>query len=791
MKFPFYKQVDSMDCGPACLLMISRFYGKSYRVQTLRDRTEIGKTGVNLLGISGAAESIGFRTQSLKVSFSLLKRRIPVPCILHWRQNHFVVLYKRKLNRFHIADPGVGLVECSEEEFRACWISDREENREEGIVLVLEPSPAFYAMGNDEGEKQNVGVAFKNIFNYILPYKKLVFQICLSFFLAAVFQFAIPFLTKSVVDIGVNSSNIGFLNVLLLAQLALLFGRLMVDLLRNWILLHISSRVNLSILSDFLIKLMKLPIAFFDSKKTGDILQRMNDHQRIESFLTGPSITVLFSLMNLVVFMFVLLAFDSTIFLVFVFGNVLYAIWVTLFLRKNRELDYKRFIVASKDQSTSIQLIQAMQEIKLNGIEKAMRWNWERMQVKLFHLNMKELGLRQWQQIGAFFVNEGRNIFVTYLSATAVINGQMTLGGMLAVQYIIGQLSSPIQQMISFIQSWQYAKISIDRLNEIHSIQDEEPLDQDLLQDLPPDFTKRFVGGGAGNLFERSQGDENRPHTMFAAGFDSLTNGQIGIDDFHRANEESSSLISQGAGLKICGVSFTYPGAGNEPVLKDIQLNIPLGKTTAVVGTSGSGKTTLLKLLLKFYPIEKGDIKLNSTSLGSISHRVWRRNCGVVMQESFIFSDTIASNISLNAEKHDKHMLEEAARIANIQDFVASLPLGFNTKIGAEGLSISTGQKQRILIARAVYRNPGFIFFDEATNSLDSNNERTITMNLDSFLKGRTVVVVAHRLSTVKNADQIVVLSNGVIVERGTHSELVARRGEYFRLVENQLELAN
>lgn len=593
-------------------------------------------------------------------------------------------------------------------------------------------------------------------------------------------------------DTGVNTANIHFVYIVLLAQLALFAGRLAIEFVRGWILLHISTRINISILTDFLIKLMKLPVSFFDSKHTGDILQRMNDHSRIESFLTGSSLNVLFSLINLLVFSVVLAIFNVGIFAVFAIASVLYAGWVILFLKKRKVLDYKRFDVAAKEQSSSIQLVQGMQEIKLNGAERPMRWTWERLQAKLFGLSMKSLSINQWQQAGAFFINEGKNIFITFLSAKAVIDGQMTLGSMLAVQYIIGQLNSPIEQMIGFVQSWQNAKISMDRLNEIHKMDDEEPADKYLQQELPANFQRQIIGGQAplnlpeGETLAAAQGQLIEDSAT-------LSNGHL-LEDFSASVGCVEMALPfgegrDGASVGFHNVSFTYPGAGNELVLRGISLKIPKGKTTAIVGTSGSGKTTLLKLLLKFYEPQKGEIKLGDTPLNNISHKAWRSHCGVVMQESFIFSDTIAKNIAVGQEKIDMEKLRHAVEVANVRSFIESLPLGYNTKIGAEGTGISMGQKQRILIARSVYRDPDFIFFDEATNSLDANNEMQIIHNLESFFKARTVVVVAHRLSTVKHADQIVVLNKGVIAEKGTHQELTNLRGEYYQLVKNQLEL--
>lgn len=774
MNFHYYQQPDSMDCGPTCLRMIAKFYGKKFPLQLLRERTQIGKEGVNLLGISEAAESVGFRTVAAQLSLKQLKQDAVLPAILHWNQNHFVVLYKIRRGNFYVADPGRGLVKYTEKEFLANWISA---SGNEGIALLLEPSPLFYTKESDEdaaADGKTEGLAFKNIFRYILPHKKLLTQLLLGLGTASLLQLFLPFLTQSVVDTGINTSNIQFVYIVLIAQLALFAGRIAIDFVRSWILLHISTRINLSILTDFLMKLMRLPMHFFDSKKTGDIMQRMNDHQRIENFLTGSSLNVLFSLFNLLVFSVVLAMFNAMIFVVFIISAALYSGWVIFFLKKRKQLDYKRFHIAAKEQSITIQLVQGMQEIKLNGAEKPMRWAWEKIQAKLFRLNMKNLSLNQWQQAGAFFINEGKNIFITFLSATAVINGQMTLGTMLAIQYIIGQLNSPVEQMISFLQSFQNAKISMDRLNEVHSMEDEEPGEKQLLRQLPPAFARQLAGG----KIPLSNAELYPGENIYA---DAKTT--------RYQNYSNEIITGKQTGIQFCNVSFTYNGAGNEPVLKDISLTIPKGKTTAIVGTSGSGKTTLLKLLLKFYEPQKGEIKLGNTPLQNISHRYWREHCGVVMQDSFIFSDTIARNIAVGREKIDMEQLLQATEAANVREFIESLPLGFNTKIGAEGNGISMGQKQRILIARAVYRNPDFIFFDEATNSLDANNESVILKNLDNFFRNRTVVVVAHRLSTVKNADQIIVLNKGVITEKGTHQQLISLRGDYHTLVKNQLEL--
>lgn len=739
MSFPHYKQLDQMDCGPTCLRMVAKHHGKNFTLQTLRAKSEIGKEGVSLLGIAQAAEDIGFKTLAVKVNFEKLVTDAPLPCIVHWQQNHFVVVYKIIKSNFnrkvsvHVADPGKGLVVFTEEEFCQGWLASKKNNEEEGVALLLETTPRFY---QEEGEESK-GLAIGMLWKYVWRYKGLVAQLGLGLLVGSILQAVLPFLTQSIVDTGIQTRNIHFIYLILIAQSMLFLGRMSVDFIRSWILLHISTRINLSILSDFLIKLLKLPISFFDSKMTGDIMQRIGDHHRIESFLTGTSLTVLFSLFNLVIFSFIAAFYNLTIFGIFIISSVLYTLWITVFLRYRRKMDHKRFALASQNQSSLIQLITGVQEIKMNNAEHLKRWEWENLQVKQFKWNIKSLAIGQYQQAGTMFINEGKNILVTFLAATAVVNGQMTLGGMMALQYIMGQLNSPIEQLIQFIQHWQDAQISIERLNEIHEMDNEEPEEKTLIKYLP-----------------------------------------------------------QNKDLNIRNLSFTYTGAGNEPVLKNINLVIPHGKITAIVGTSGSGKTTLLKLLLKFYNLGKGEIRLGETNLANISPRTWRSVCGTVMQDGFIFSDTIANNIAVGDETPDIPKLLHAVKVANIQSFIEELPLSYNTKIGAEGNGISQGQKQRLLIARAVYKNPDFIFFDEATNALDANNESVIMQNLDAFFKSgpagrRTVVVVAHRLSTVKNADQIVVLEKGEIVEIGTHRELSQKHGKYFELVKNQLELGN
>ena len=727
-KFPFYQQFDVMDCGPSCLRMVAKYYGKHFSNESLREKSYITREGVSLLGISDAAESIGMRSMGVKITFDQLKKEAPLPCIVHWGQQHFVVVYKISKGKVWVADPAFGRLEYSEKEFCDKWISTVEGGQEKGICLLLQPSPDFY---NESDEKSN-RTGFRFVLNYLKPYRKLVIQLLLGFLLGSLIQLVLPFLTQSVVDIGINNQDIGFIYLVLLAQLVLFISRMSVEFIRSWILLHISTRINISIISDFLIKLMKLPLGFFDSKMIGDILQRIEDHDRIERFLTAQSIGVLFSVFSMVVFSIVLAIYSLKILAVFLIGSALYFVWIYVFMKRRRELDYKRFNKLSENQSKLIQIINGMQEIKLNNYEKQKRWEWERVQAGLFKVSVKSLSLQQYQDAGSVFINETKNILIIIIAATAVVNGELTLGMMLAIQYIIGQLNTPLRQLIGFMHNAQDAKISLERLSEIHEKKDESCAETSYVKNLP----------------------ENK-------------------------------------GISISNLVFQYEGPRSPKVLNDINLEIPERKITAIVGTSGSGKTTLIKLLLGFYPPVAGDIKIGGTRLANFSPKMWRDNCGVVMQDGFIFSDSIARNIVVNDDIVDQERLIRAVKLANIQDYIESLPLSYNTKIGQEGVGLSQGQKQRILIARAIYKSPEYLFFDEATNALDANNEKLIMENMDLFSAGKTVVVVAHRLSTVKNADQIVVLEKGEIVERGTHDELISKKGKYFELVKNQLELGN
>ncbi len=725
-RFPIIRQLDAMDCGPTCLQMIMKHYGRVYSLPFLRDKCFITREGVSMMGISKAAESLGMRTLAAQIPFDNLAEDAPMPVIAHWRQNHFIVVYDIKnKKKVYVADPAHGRITYTKEEFLKYWAV----KREEGVVLFLETTPDFFRA---EGEPPSDKAGFRFLLSYLFSYKKFMVQLVLGMALGSLLGLILPFLTQALVDFGIDYQDIGFVYTILLAQLMLFFSRTSVEFIRSWILLHLGTRINISIISDFLIKLMKLPLSFFDGKHLGDLLQRIGDHQRIEQFLTSQTLNILFSMINLVVYGAVLAFYSTQIFAVFFVGSVLAFAWVFIFLKKRRDLDYKRFNQLADNQSNLVQLITGMPEIKLNNCERPKRWEWEHIQAKLFRVNLKSMAVTQYQQAGSLFLNQFKDIIISFLAAKEVIDGNMTLGMMMAVTYITGQLSSPIDQLINFIQAAQDAKLSLERMGEIHGRKDEED----------PEIQKLHI-------------------------------------------------FPEKRDLRIESLTFHYEGPHSEKVLDNVKLTIPYRRTTAIVGASGSGKTTLLKLLLKFYQPTSGDIKLGDISLNNFSAEFWRGHCGVVMQDGFIFSDTIARNVALSDENVDYTKLLKSVRTANIQDFVESLPLAYNTKIGGEGHGLSQGQKQRILIARAVYKDPEYIFFDEATSSLDANNERTIMDNLDEFFRGRTVVVVAHRLSTVKNADQIVVLDKGCIVEQGDHAALTAKRGYYYNLVKNQLELGS
>ena len=729
--FPYYQQLDSMDCGPSCLRMIAKYYGRSYSLQNLREKCYITRQGVSMLGISDAAEELGFRSQGVRISLEQLVEDVPLPCILHWNQNHFVVLYaikkKKKETVFHISDPGNGKYPIDKKGLEKCWISTRDGGKESGTALLLTPTPDFYEQ-IDETAQQKKNLSF--YLKYLFPYRPQLLQLVVGMLLGSVFSLIFPFLTQAVVDQGIGNNNLNFITLILIAQLVLSLTQLGVGFIQSWISLHMNTRISITLISDFLAKLMRLPIRFFDAKNIGDIMQRIGDHGRIQSFMTGTALSTLFSFFNFFIFAFIMAYYNLTILGVFLFGNTLYVLWILSFMRYRRKLDNARFTQSSANQSNMVQLITGMQEIKLNNCEKQQRWKWESIQVKLFKISVKGTALGQIQQVGSVFLSQTTSLLISFLSAKAVIDGDITLGMMMSISYIIGQLSGPIGQLIGFSQSLQDAKISLERLNEINNKEEEMISLDDKINTLPEDRT-----------------------------------------------------------IKLENVCFSYDGSERNYVLEDLNLAIPQDKVTAIVGASGSGKTTVIKLLLGFYNPVKGSIKVGGHLLKDINPHLWRQHAGTVMQEGFLFSDSIANNIAVGEEVVDKNKLQYAVETANIKEFVESLPLKYNSKIGMEGSGVSQGQKQRLLIARAIYTNPLYLFFDEATNALDANNERIILDNLNRFYQGKTVVIVAHRLSTVQKADNIVVMEAGKVIESGTHQELTEKRGAYYTLVKNQLEL--
>ena len=729
MGFWFIKQHDAMQCGVASLAMVCSYFGKRYSVEYLSQICYATHEGVSSLGIAQAAKKIGLECLCAKTTMEGILQA-PLPCILHWNQNHFVVLYKiRRGKAFYIADPGKGKIKYSWEEFKQHWVSTSSQGEEKGVAMFLEPTPEFGKLKGDEAEGIH---SFRFLMGYVKQYRRYFVQIALGLFVGSLLQLILPFLTQAIVDLGIKHRDIQLVWLILLGELMIVVGRTSTDFIRRWLLLHISMRINISLVSDFFIKLLKLPMSFFDTKLTGDLLQRMGDHSRVQSFLTNQTLSVMFTTLSFLVFGVILAYYDKLIFAVFLAGSGLYGIWIATFLQRRKVLDYELFEKQAVNQNKTYQFITSMQEIKLQDCEQRRRWEWEDVQADLFGVQMKSLKLQQTQEAGSIFINEVKNIVITVLAATAVIHGQMTLGMMLAVQYIIGQLNSPVEQLMGFIYSLQDVKISLERINEVHRAKDEE------------------------------SGKDSK------AGFPS-EDRSIGIE----------------------GVGFKYDPHALRNTLEGISFRIPSGKVTAIVGASGSGKTTLVKLMLGYYPVAEGRITVGGLDIREYNLKWWRRQCGVVMQDGVVFSESIARNIAVDDGEVDVDRLEQAARIANIHDYVMSLPLKYNTLIGRDGVGLSQGQKQRILIARAVYKHPSFIFLDEATNALDAKNERAIVENLNQFYKGRTVVVVAHRLSTVKNADQIVVLDSGKVVETGNHASLIERQGTYYNLVKNQLELGN
>lgn len=730
--FPFFRQLDSMDCGAACLKMVSSYYGSSYSIQFIREKCGITRQGVSALGICDAAEEIGLKSFVIDVSYESLIEEVSLPCIIHWRQRHFVVVYKANEKYVWVADPAVGRIKYSKEKFLEGWLYNKRFNKEteaQGYVILLELA---HEIPQKKDQQQKPIYDLKFLFPYVRNFKSQIVQIVLSILVSSLLLICIPFFTQALVDKGIKTRNLNFIYLILAGQLMLFFSQTLMEITRRWLILFITRRMNIAIISDFLLKLMRLPIAFFDSKKQADLTIRIDDQRQVENFLSNTSLNMLFSLVNILLFGGILLYYNYILFITFMTGSIIYFIWVMLFVNERVVLSYRRRDEQVENRSSVLQLINGIQEIKLNNSEKKRRWEWESVQSRIYNTSMKELRIEQIQVVGGNFIMQITYLLITAAAAMAVVKGNLTLGMMLSTQYIIGQLTIPINNFVTFIQGAKEAKISIERLGEVF------------------------------NLSEESKGNH--------------------VSD--QKNDNNSDLT-------LNKLSFRYGSATSLLTLKDLNLVIPYGKITAIVGTSGSGKTTLVKLLLKFYQASTGNIMVGEQDINNFSDTYWRDKCGVVMQDGFIFADTILRNITESNQGYeiDKARLQQAVRIANLEEMIEALPLGFQTNISMGGINLSGGENQRILIARAVYKNPEYLFFDEATSALDANNEKIIMENLNEFFTGKTVVIIAHRLSTVKNADNIIVLEKGAIIEQGNHSQLVNKKGSYFRLVKNQLEL--
>ncbi|MDD6437908.1 MAG: peptidase domain-containing ABC transporter [Prevotella sp.] len=720
-RFPVEYQMDSQDCGPASLKMIAKFFGRYYSLQYLRDRCGITKEGVSLLDLSTGAESIGLHTLALKCTTEELMQKVPLPAIVHWNDNHFVVVYDADRRHFYVSDPTKGRVKYTLEEFRRGWCKDKG-NR--GVVLAVEPTADFNTSREEREQQKNSMIS---LLHYFTPYRKNFGLIFFIMLMVTLMQGLLPFISKAVIDVGIASSDVKFINMVLIGNICILVSVMVFNVMRDWILMHITARVNIALISDYLIKLMKLPVTFFENKLLGDILQRAQDHERIRSFVMNNSLALIFSTLTFVVFSVILLVYNTVIFLIFLGGSVLYAGWVLLFLRIRKKLDWQYFELISRNQSYWVETVSAIQDIKIYNYERSRRWKWEEIQAGLYHVNKRVLAVNNMQNLGAQFIDGIKNMAIVFYCAVAVINGEITYGVMISTQFIIGMLNGPLVQFINFVVSAQYAKISFLRMNEIRQLDDEEEL---------------------------------------------LSVG-------------STTIFPEHADIRLENVMFQY--TPNAPlVLKGIYLTIPENQVTAIVGGSGSGKSTLLKILVRLYKPSFGEVKLGAMNLMAVNLRQWRDCCGVVMQDGKLFSDTIINNIVLDDEHIDRDKLIRCCETAQILDEINAMPKGFDTMIGERGRGLSGGQKQRLLIARALYRDPKYLFLDEATNSLDTINEKKIVDALNSAFTDRTVVVVAHRLSTIRNAHQIVVMRDGMIVEIGDHESLMKQKGHYYELVESQ-----
>lgn len=724
--FPSFKQADQNDCGPTCLKMICRFYDKNISIEYLRELSYVTYYGTSLLGLSTAAEHIGFRTISSKLTFVNFIKNFNLPTIVHWKQRHFVVVYKIKKGIIYVSDPAIGKVQYDYKSFLEGW-SGETSQESIGFVLFIEATPELY---NEDGVQTKIGFGY--FLSYFKGYKKQYVQIIFGMLASMIMTFIVPFVTQSVVDIGINGRNLNFIKLMLVAQLILSFSSIVIGFIQSWVFMHMGTKISLSIAIGYISKVMKLTIPYIERKTVGDFMQRMSDNGRIQGFISSATLSTMFSFLNVIIFGVVMATYSLKILTIFLIGSSLYAIWILIFIKKRREYDFKRFDLSSESQTSVIQIFNGIRDIKLYNYEKQKRWEWERIQAKSYRLSMKQLFLGQIQQTGAFLIEQSKNIIISYIVVSSVITGEITFGTMISIQYILGQMGSPLLQLINFINSYQDAKISLDRISEIHHQDNEESLETD-----------------SGKIYNPAQ-----------------------IKQKH---------------IDFKNVTFSYNKIIEEPILNNVDIHIPEGKFTAVVGASGSGKTTLIKILLRFYEINKGTIKIGENDLKNYSIAMWREQCGAVLQDSYLFSSSILNNIILNTENSSMDEVYDAAKMANIHDFITSLPLAYKTKIGENGLSLSQGQKQRLLIARIIYKNPDFIFFDEATNALDSENEKIIMNNIINNLKGKTIIFVSHRLSAIKNADNIIVMESGKVAEQGTHNVLMKNKSVYYRLTKNQI----
>ena len=722
------RQLDAMDCGPACLAYISKIYDKKYSLQYLREICYISKRGVTLLGILEAGKAIGFEVFSTKVDLDTIINKVKLyPCIIHWEQNHFVVLnkiVKTKKSKlyFYLMDPRSGFIKLNEKQFRNGWLG----NNDKGIVAFFEPKDEFLNISIEKQKKIN----YEELLYSLHPYKKKFVLLIFLVFASSLITLVFPFFTKELIDNGISQKNLNLISLILLAQLSLFLGSMIINVIRNWLTLYIGTYVSINLISDFITKLVKLPMKNFDNHMIGDLNQRIIDNERIERLITSESITTFFSIFSFLVF-FVVLAYFNIITLVIYFALTLIGLlWSIYWINKKKILDFYEFQLKSKNQESIFEIFSGIRDIKLFQLENFKLTKWQSVQNELLSLNIKILKIDQIQTFGYQFINQLKNIIVTYFVAILVLKGKMSLGTLLSISYIIGEMNSPIAQLVSFIKKLQEAKLSFTRLSEISTQLPEE------------------------NNFNKQLNTKN--------------------------NE----------GIVINNLSFSYENIQSSIVLNNINITIPNSKVTAIVGHSGSGKTTLMKILLRFYEPTKGNIYFNGDDILTISPNDLRKHIGTVLQDGFIFSETIERNVVTNSEEADLEKLNNALKIACIFDFVNSLPQKHNTIIGSLGNNLSTGQKQRILIARAIYKNPNYLFLDEATSALDSKTEKIIHNNLIEFYKNKTVLIIAHRLSTVKNADNIIVLDSGKVVESGNHKELIEKKGAYYDLINNQLELS-